>query len=406
MTDFIGGNVKSKKLVQTLALLGALTTAAGSHAGEMNGIEFSGSGFMTLGAGKMLGGTRNNVSDYDCPCFISDYAQAGVYDGRGSLQWKPDSKLGVQGSASFDNRRFSVTAQAVARGARDGAVNLEWLYGSYKLNDNITFQAGRKRLPMFYYSDVQDIGVALPWTHLPPGPYGWEAVNYNGVNMRYQDQWKDWSATANLLAGSESKNDSGYWKIYNGRQSRSDIKWKNIVGGDLTLSKDWLETRLVYIQSDTQQDYASDIWDSSTQTYVPASGSIYPPAKQQIYGLTVNADYENWLLRTEFIHINHPGLGYKDFAQLVGVGYHYGKWQPMVTWSRYKGTSVDNGLLADATPGTPNMQQTISLTLRYDLTTSSALKIQYDSQTDHSDPDYAPNFGDSRLLTITYDMVF
>jgi len=398
--------VKSKNLAQALALLGALT-AASSRAAEMNGMELTGSGFMTLGVGKMLGGTRNNVSDYNCPCFIADYAQAGVYDGRGGLQWQPDTKLGVQGTAAFDNRRFSLTAQAVSRGARDGAVNLEWLYGSYKLNDQFTLQAGRKRLPMFYYSDVQDIGVALPWTHLPPGPYGWEAVNYNGVNLAYQDQWNDWTAAANLLAGNESKKDSGYWKIYNGRQSRSDIKWSNIVGGDLSLSKDWLETRIVYIQSDTQQTYAGNIWDAATRTYgTPATGAIYPSARQQIYGLSVNADYQNWLVRSEFIHINHPGLGYKDFAQLAGVGYRYGKWQPMATWSRYKGTSVDSGLQPGASPGVPNMQQTISLTLRYDLTTSSALKVQYDSQTDHSDPAYTPNFGDSRLLTLSYDMVF
>ena len=398
--------MKSKNLAQALALLGALT-AASSRAAEMNGMELTGSGFMTLGVGKMLGGTRNNVSDYNCPCFIADYAQAGVYDGRGGLQWQPDTKLGVQGTAAFDNRRFSLTAQAVSRGARDGAVNLEWLYGSYKLNDQFTLQAGRKRLPMFYYSDVQDIGVALPWTHLPPGPYGWEAVNYNGVNLAYQDQWNDWTAAANLLAGNESKKDSGYWKIYNGRQSRSDIKWSNIVGGDLSLSKDWLETRIVYIQSDTQQTYAGNIWDAATRTYgTPATGAIYPSARQQIYGLSVNADYQNWLVRSEFIHINHPGLGYKDFAQLAGVGYRYGKWQPMATWSRYKGTSVDSGLQPGASPGVPNMQQTISLTLRYDLTTSSALKVQYDSQTDHSDPAYTPNFGDSRLLTLSYDMVF
>ena len=199
------------------------------HAEQIGGIEYSGSGFLTVAVGKMLGGTHANVEDYNCPCFISDYAQAGVYDGRSSLQWKPDSKLGLQGSASYYN--YSVTAQVVARGAT-GTADLEWLYGSYNVNDKITLQVGRKRLPMFYYSDVQDLGIALPWTHLPPGPYGWEAVNYNGVNVRYQDRWNNWSAPANLLAGNESNKDSGYWKIYNGRQSQTSIKWSNIIGGD------------------------------------------------------------------------------------------------------------------------------------------------------------------------------
>ena len=374
------------------------------HGEQSGGIEYSGTGFYTIAAGKMLGGTQANVMDYNCPCFISDYAQAGVYDGRSSLQWQPDSKLGVQGSASYNG--VSMTAQVVARGAT-GTADLEWLYGSYNLNDKITLQAGRKRLPMFYYSDVQDIGFVLPWTHLPPGPYGWEAVNYNGVNVRYQDRWGSWSATADLLAGDETNNNSRYYKVYGyGRQSQSYIKWSNIIGGDLTLSKDWLETRLVYIQNNTQENLVSAGWDGQAYTLPPSV--IFPLAKQQIYGLTVNADYQNWLARTEFIQINHPGLNYRDHAQLVGVGYHYGKWQPMATWSRYKGTSVTDGLLPGVQPWTysQDMQQTISLTLRYDLTDTSDLKVQYDAQTDHSDPGYTPNFGNSRLLTFTYDRVF
>jgi hypothetical protein len=389
--------------IQNLIIF-AMVFFVSSAQGEGGGVEYSGSGFLTVAVGKMLGGTRANVEDYNCPCFISDYAQAGVYDGRSSLQWKPDSKLGVQGSASYNS--VSVTAQVVARGAT-GTADLEWLYGNYNLNDKVSIQAGRKRLPMFYYSDVQDIGIVLPWTHLPPGPYGWEAVNYNGVNVRYQDRWGSWSATGNLLAGDESNNNSGYWKIYNGRQSQSSIKWSNIVGGDLTLSRDWLETRVVYIQSDTQESLVSSGWDGQAYTLPP--GVLYPPAKQQIVGLTVNADYRDWLLRSEFIQINHPGLTYRDHAQLVGIGYRYGKWQPMVTWSEYQGTVVTDGVLPNAAPSFPNMQQTISLTLRYDLTTSSDLKVQFDSESDHSSPGYQAlgyDYGNARLLTFTYDTAF
>ena len=97
-----------------------------------------------------------------------------------------------------------------------------------------------------------------------------------------------------------------------------------------------------------------------------------------------------------------------QLAQLVGVGYRYEKWQPMATWSRYKDTAVNTGLLPTVTPlpYSQDIQQVVSLTLRYDLTTSSDLKVQYDDQTDHSDPGYTPNYGDARLLTFTYDTVF
>ena len=387
------------------------------QAQEKPAVEFTGSGFMTLGVGKMLGGSRRNVGDYECPCFTSDYAQAGVYDGRNGLQWKPDSRLGVQGEASMDNRRFSVSGQAVTRGARDGKINLEWLYGSYKLNDEVTLQVGRKRLPMFYYSDVQDIGVALPWTHLPPQLYGWEAVNYNGANVLVQHKFGGWSTTFNMLAGSESIKDAGYDRIYNGRNSRTDAKWQDIVGGDLTLQKDWFETRLVYIQSHTSSRNVSGTWDASLNSYDPATSTTdYTTGiRQRIHGLTLKADYDDWLAHAEFVHITRPGLTFKDFANLVAVGKRFGKWQAMLTQSRYWGTAVvDQG-------GDPlGLEGHISnsLTLRYDLSISSALKAQLDFQRDQSGPNWGiandsasatglgPPYGNARLLSFTYDVVF
>lgn len=397
-----------KAIYWILTSLPIVFFTSAAHAEQVGGVEFSGSGFYTIAVGKMLGGTRNNVQDYNCPCYISDYAQASVYDGRNNLQWKPDSKLGVQGSASYNS--FSVTAQVVARGST-GNADLEWLYGNYNLNDEISIQLGRKRLPMFYYSDTQDIGFALPWTHLPAGLYGWEAVNYNGANVRYQHRFGDWYTAANLLAGSEAISNSGYWKIYNGRQSQSSVKWSDIVGGDLSLSNDWLETRVVYIQSKTEANYGGVLWDSNPasltyQTYIPQTGSIFPQASQRIYGLSVNADFQNWLIRTEFIQINRPGLTWRDHAQIVGVGYHFGKWQPMVTWSQYQATVVTDGVLPTAAPSYPILQPLLTLTLKYEITPKSAFKVQFDSLKDKSDPLWSPNYGDSRLLTFTYDKVF
>jgi hypothetical protein len=391
--------------LKSMLLILALATTD-SHADEGYGPEYSGSGFMTLGAGKMLGGKSGNVGGYNCPCFVSDYAQAAIYDGGSGLQWKPDSKVGLQGTASFDNKRFSITAQAVSRGASNGSADLEWFYAGYQLNEKISLQAGRKRLPMFYYSDAQDLGFTLPWTHLPTWLYGWQAVNYNGISMSYEDRFGDWSANVNVLAGNEHRKNSGYWKVYgNGRQSVTNVNWTNIVGGDLMLSKDWFETRAVYIQSNTQDNNISGAWNYTTLTYDPPTG-VAPIAKQQIYGLTLKADYRNWLLFNEFIYINHPGLTYKDYAQIVSVGYRYDKWLPMATWGHYRGAVATSGVLPGAPASTANSQQTITLSLRYDLTTSSDLKLQYDDTSDHSDPGFAPLYGSSRLLSFAYDRTF
>ncbi|MDP2809600.1 MAG: hypothetical protein Q8O34_05580 [Rhodocyclaceae bacterium] len=380
----------------------AESTAAAAPA---PGIEFSGSGFLTLGVGRMLGGSRGNVADNDCPCFIADYAQAGVYDGRSGLQWKPDSKLGLQGTASITGTNFSMTAQAVARGARDGRVNIEWLYASQALDEKTTLQIGRKRLPMFYYSDTQDIGFAMPWTHLPPQLYGWEAVNYNGVNLLHQDHWGGWAATLNVLAGSETKKESGYWKIYKGRQNRTDIRWNSILGGDLTLSNGGFETRLVYIQSRTRTRNVTGSWDPAMQSYdsTTANAAFTPATRQRIHGIAFNVDRDDWLIRTEFIHIDRPGENWKDFSQIVGVGRRFGLWQLMATWS---GFHANANLSAGGNPDGQEAHENRSITLRYDLTSTSALKAQLDSQKDRGGPNWAPRYGDSRLLTFAYDSVF
>lgn len=79
------------------------------------------SGFATLAAGKIIGGSHDELVDldYQCPCFISDYAQNGVCEQK-RLRLGPDSKLGVQGQVSSANGQYSLTGQLVSRGAAGG----------------------------------------------------------------------------------------------------------------------------------------------------------------------------------------------------------------------------------------------------------------------------------------------
>lgn len=410
--------MSSKKMQGSLLLGAALVFCGGSvQAVELGGVDLSGSGFMTLVAGKMLGGTRGGeAADLPRPIFVSDYAQGGIYDGRSGIQWQPDTKVGLQGTATLPNKDLSITGQVVSRGARNGDVNLEWLYAGYKLNDAFTLQVGRKRIPMFYYSDTQDVGFALPWTHLPSGPYGWQAVNYNGINLAYQGQWGDWTSSINVMAGSETFKNSGYWKVYNGKHSRTNVRWDDILGGDITLAKDWLETRFVYLQSKMRTKNLGTAWDPGTDSYVPLTDPTDyngPSNKQRIYGLALNIDRNNWIVRSEAIYIDHDrAFEAKDRAYLLAVGYRYGKWTPMITFSDYHAQAISSVAASDAQEAT----RMTSLTLRYDLTTSSDVKIQFDSQRDRSGPNYTLDavnggvmtnrYGNSRLLTVAYDMVF
>jgi hypothetical protein len=371
-------------------MLGAMASSV--WADEQDGLRFKGSGFMTLVAGAVLNnGTAQNASGYNCPCFISDYGEAGVYE-KGGLRWRPDSKLGLQGSALY-GERFSVTTQVVLRGV-DNALDMEWLYGDLKLNSNLDLQAGRKRLPLFYYSDSQDVGFAIPWTHLPPQMYGWEIINYNGANLLYKDQWGEWSSGMNVFGGNETQNDSPYWKMYNGKNSNTTSHWTNIAGAYATLGNDWLEGRLLYMQSDIQNTVLAPV----TQ--------VSPATRQKIYGASFNVDYSQWVVRSEFLYINRKQSYGGDHAELLGLGYRIGKWLPMVTGTRYRQSVTLDQTMAEA-------HDSISLLLRYDLTTSSDVKVQFDHWKNRSQPPFfastpatANPVGMANLLTVSYDMVF
>lgn len=353
-----------------------LVTAAGLLTNPAQAVEFQGSGFLTLAAGKILSGDPGSF-------VVTDYGQGGHYDKGEGWDLGPDSKLGLQGVASFSSD-WSATAQIVSRGAADGRVNLEWLYGTYKATDNLTLQFGRKRLPLFYYSESQDIGLAMPWVRLPPQAYGWDVVNLNGANATYRLQLGDWNATGEAFYGKETRINNPYQEIYVGWGSKTDERWTDITGANLTLANDWLETRLSAVRSNWEVGGTNN-------------------GAQTFYAISAMADLEDWIVRSEYSKIDRPEIAEHDWAALLGIGKRFGKWLPMLTYAKFHG-KYDDGLANE------ERTKSLSFSLRYDLSSSSAIKVQYDITSDDSDAGITANasgrYGDSKMLTIAYDKVF
>ena len=367
----------------------ALYVAGVAGAAEFGPVEASGSGFLSAVAGKIVRGRSDPATDlgYLCPCFISDYGQNGVYDKRG-WQFGPDSRLGLQGTASVDAGRYALTAQAVSRGSRQGAVDLEWMYATAAIDSDWTVQVGRKRLPLFLSSEVQDVGYALPWIHLAPQLYGWEVVNYNGASLSYRHPFGSWLANAQLLYGKETVRDSGHWQIYNGKGTRTDTSWRHIAGIELKLSRDWFDVRAVLIQSTTQSRNLS-----------AGESDFSAPAQQRIRGLPFNGDNGAWVGRAEFLYIDRRQDYGFDHAQLYAAGRRFGPWLAMISYANYRQVVV-------AAPDTAEGHSTRTAVLRYDIGESTAVKLQYDIWRDKTAPNYTSMHGDVQLISVAFDRVF
>ncbi len=377
----------------------AFSTAAG--AAEFAGLDWSGSGFATVAIGKMLNGVPTQMqSGYACPCFVSDFAQGGVYQ-QGGLQWQPDSKVGWQGKASL-NPDFSVTGQVVMRAAAGGHVDFEWLYGNWRLNEQFSLQIGRKRLPLLYYSESQDVGFAYPWVHLSPQIYGWEIVNFNGANLAYQGQWGDWSSSVDLFTGSETVRNSNYWQMYNGRYTRTDSRWRNLLGADVSLSKDALEIRLAMMQSEL----------ANTNPKAANPLAFGPATPQYIYSASLHYEAAHWLIHGGLLYINRKASYGEDFSRSFAVGYRIGNYLPMLSHNRYYQKQHYAPALG-LSPAQAEAHHNTALSLRYELTPASALKLQYDHWQNDAQPAFFianPNsavpMGSSSLLSMSYDLLF
>ncbi|MDM4768414.1 hypothetical protein [Pelomonas sp. SE-A7] len=343
-------------------------------AGELN---FT--GFGTVGLGTALSGVKQRYFGFDCPCYIANYPDVGVYGKK--LDLGPDSRFGLQATYRLDGGA-SFTGQVTAHGGNDLKPAMDWAYGSLPLGDAFTLQVGRKRLPLFGYSDFFQVGYAYPWVRPPGDLYGWQIVAYNGANLLYRRNYGGLSVSANVWAGSE--NDKGNRmldKIY--YDAPVDEKWKGIVGGYLELGTDWGAARFVMMTNKV---------DRLVSGTVNKSG-----VKQNFYGLTFNVDHNDWVLRTEFNRFVRPDAP-KDIYNVyfVGAGRRFGDWLPMLTYSRFTEDYKDD-------PTANEKHNTLAATLRWDFRDNMALKLEYDVFKDKSG---FPFVGNSKAIAVSVDFTF
>ncbi len=359
-------------------------------------------GFYNLTAAKVISGSALGSSapwtyqQWNCPCTIQGWEYTAVYEKNKGWQADRESLLGLQIKKDF-LPTFSGTVQLVSRALNPNygsRPTVDWAYLTWQPAEDSawTFQAGRFRIPLYYYSDYLYIGHAYPWVRPAPDVYGWPIYAYNGANATYRTQLgaTEWAATVHGWTGSYTqKNDAYDTKIY--WTDPTHEAWKNIVGTNISVSNGTLDVRGMFMT------YQDNLWQDG-----PAGTRNYllqvQDQRTRIMGLSANLDYKNWLVKSELDRYEQvdqsKGLnGIYKYA-LFGVGYQFGAWTPMLTFSRYR------TVLAPI-----EGRNTQYLSLRWDVSPRMALKAQYDITKDKSEYSY-PFFGDSKLLSFALQGIF
>ena len=324
-------------------------------------------GYASIVAGRVTNGEQ----------FLADYPKAGVYDDDWSFS--PDTSFGVQLSSDL-SEKIKLIIQAISNGASNYDVELDWAYLNYQLSTEISLQAGRKRLPLYYYSDFFDVGYAYYWIRPPADNYTWQISNYNGLSLLYQPQLREWDALFNIYIGREDSDNNDLLSML--ADASVDETWKNMVGFVAELSNDWIDIRTAFMRG--QLDRTIDD--------VIAEKDI----KQKFSGLSVNLHIDNISILSEFNQYIRDSNNIDVKTHMLSIAYRIDKLTPHLTHSALKqGNNLAGG---------DENHETKSAGFKWDFNKTTALKIQYDKVKDKGI--IIPVLGDSKSISFGIDVVF
>ncbi len=331
--------------------------------------DISLSGYSSIVAGKVTSGDNDR--------FLADFPKVGIYDSDWSFS--PDTSVGVQLNADLDSQ-LDFVIQVVSNGASEYELELDWLYLSYQINSEFSVQAGRKRLPLYYYSDFFDVGYAYYWIRPPVDNYTWQISNYNGLSFLYQPQLAKWDVLFNLYMGREDSKENDLLSTL--ISASVDETWKNMVGLVVEISRDWIELRATYMQGQLDRTVNGTITEQDV--------------KQKFSGISANFYIKNFIVLSEFNQYDRPENNIYVDTHMYSLGYQFNNFTPHITHSAFKQDRNQAG-------GDEN-HTTRSIGLRWDFNQTTALKIQYDKVKDKGVN--IPVLGDSETISLGVDIIF
>ena len=325
------------------------------------------SGYGSFVAGKTVSGQY----------FLSDFPKTGIYDKDWSFS--PDTTIGIQLSHDI-NQDYSFVMQLNAHGARGYESEINWAYINYQLSSELSVQLGRKRLPLYYYSDFFDVGYAYNWIRPPADNYTWQISNYNGINLLYETQLGDWDTTFNIYTGREDSEGNDLLSYL----SAADVNetWKNIVGIVGEFNRNWLNIRLTAMSSELDRTINGI--------------QVVENVAQQFNGLSVNINLDSFSLLSEFNGYKRNYDHIDVQTRMLSLAYTISDITPFISYSEFEQKLT--------VAGGDEHHSTRSAGIRWDIYHNTALKIQYDRVEDEGIS--SAILGDSENLAFGIDVVF
>lgn len=369
-------------------------------------------------AGVMLA-PLTQAADVNISGFLS--VGGGLVDDKDSVSYDGYSEddltfdrnlLGLQVSGRV-NEKVTATAQLIARSENDYEVVAEWAYLTWQATDNGKVRAGRLRTPLYMYSDSLDVGYSYAWISAPNEVYYLPFNNVDGVDYYLTSALGSFDTSFQAYFGSFESD----FNFDDGTEGYATLR--NQMGVAATLGRDWWTLRAAMHQVDLSVDInnpqlaglVSQVGASPFASLVPKI--LIDEDKATFTEFGINIDTGVFVAAAEHVQFDvKDSLLAKNVRDYVMVGVRQGDFLVHVTASRAEDEIAD---LSSSIPVSPQTQplinglnaaaaardvdrEVLSLGMRWDVASGTALKLQLDDVDDAA--------GEQKVLSVALQAVF
>jgi hypothetical protein len=336
-------------------------------------------GFASIGVGRVL-------DEDDTFPEVDLTGKNSFYDEE--VSFKPDTMFALQTIADlYDGLSF--TAQVTGKGSSNFDATLEWAYATYKPSDSWSFSAGRKRVPLYFYSDFLDVGYAYHWIRPPISVYSQPMTTYDGVQGTYSFPIGNWDTSISYYYGISKfdavSNDNDDKTTIAGRED-SEFEYDALTGIVFNTSYDWMRIRATYVQA-----------QFSASAVIPVVGQRIDLMDEFVdfFGVAVFLTPGNWTVGAEYTEFEFDDLVNGEENWYLTAGYRIDSFLPHITYTHSE--NKDN--ISDG-----DDLDNITLGLRWDFHPSAAIKFEY-SEND-IDAGAGGSDSDAELVAMSIDLFF
>ncbi|MCG8613823.1 MAG: hypothetical protein MI864_25210 [Pseudomonadales bacterium] len=325
--------------------------------------EFEWSGFASIAGGKTL--------DQDTSYIVAPDTGSTYTD---ELNFAPETLAGLQVQTQF-TEKARATLLLMAKGGNDFDANVEWAYLSYDLTNELTLNAGRYRLPLYYYSDFLDVGYAYPWIRPPVDVYWVPVTSIEGLNLYYNRYLSDIQFSTQLWYGTHDlESDTG-----------PDVSLRNATGINITFQYRGASLRFGQERVDVSLGF----------------DTFKVENRAEFSFLAFMVDHKNFIWNSEYTYTVVKNLASSEDGETTtwyaSLGYRIAKFTPHFTHSFREGAGNVN-------PASNLTSKTNTLGVAWYFHRNTVLKLEY-SQSDLEQK----STGDSRdieIISTAIDILF